>query len=89
MFVHVISYPSPATVLVPLLPPGHIVTFIRMHPNLVFLWHQGRNFRAITGDCKLATPINVGQETGLLSTRFLFHNFSVSDEPRSVIDDYL
>ena len=44
MLVNVISYPAPATVLVPLLPPGHTVAFIRTHPNLVFLWHQGRNF---------------------------------------------
>ena len=34
--------------------------FVRMHPNLVFLWQKGRNLQAmsITGDCQLATPIN-------------------------------
>ena len=37
-----------------------IVFVIRMHPNLVFLWQKGRNLQAmsITGDCRLATPIN-------------------------------
>lgn len=29
-----------------------------MHPNLVFLWHKGRSFWAITGDRWLAAPIN-------------------------------
>ena len=29
------------------------------HPNLVFLWHYGRNFQATRGDCKLAAPINL------------------------------
>ena len=29
------------------------VAFVRTHPNLVFLWHYGRNFRATTDDCKL------------------------------------
>ena len=52
-----------------------LFAFVRTHPNLVFLWHQGGNFRAITGDCKLAVPINVirgisaGRETELLSTK--------------------
>ena len=32
----------------------NIIVFVRTHPNLVFLWHKGKNFRAITGDCKLA-----------------------------------
>ena len=37
-----------------------LIAFVRTHPNLVFLWHQGRHFRAIgTGDRKLAAPINV------------------------------
>ena len=34
-----------------------LITFVIMHPDLVFLWHRGRNFQATTGDCKLATPI--------------------------------
>ena len=34
------------------------IAFVRAHSNLVFLWHKGRNFRAITGDCRLAAPIN-------------------------------
>jgi len=54
-----------------------LITFVRTHPNLVFLWHKGRNFRAITGDCKLAAPINfiraiLAGETGPLSNRFRF-----------------
>ena len=32
---------------------------------------------------------HLGQETGLLLTRFRFHNFSISDERGSVINDYL
>ena len=36
----------------------NIIAFVRAHPNLVFLWHKGRNFRAIAGDCKLAASIN-------------------------------
>ena len=37
-----------------------MIAFVRTHPNLVSLWHQGRLFRAIgTGDRKLAAPINV------------------------------
>ena len=35
-----------------------MIAFIRMHPNLVFLWHKGRNFRDVMGDCQLAIPIN-------------------------------
>ena len=44
------------------------------------LWHKGRNVWAITGDCKLAAPINFYQghldrETELLSTRFRFRKW--------------
>ena len=35
-----------------------MIAFIRMHPNLVFLWHKGRNFRDVMGDCQLAIPNN-------------------------------
>ena len=55
-----------------------MIVFIRMHPNLVFLWHKGRNFRDVMGDCQLTTPNNyfyqehLGQETGPLLTRFCF-----------------
>ena len=35
-----------------------LIVFIRMHPNLVFLWYKGRNFGAITGDYQLAAPVN-------------------------------
>ena len=35
-----------------------LIALVRPHPSLVFLWHKGRNFRAITGDCRLAAPIN-------------------------------
>ena len=34
-----------------------LIAFFRTHPNLVFLWHKGRNFRAITGDCRLTTLV--------------------------------
>jgi len=37
---------------------SQIVAFVRAHPNLVFLWHKGKNFQAIKGDCRLAPPIN-------------------------------
>ena len=58
--------------------------------NLVFLWHKGRNFRAITGDCRLDTPINFirGFSVGKLDS-FLLDFVSVSDERGSVITDYL
>ena len=50
-----------------------MIAFVRRHPILVFLWHKGRNFWAITCDCRLAAPINhLGQETELLSTQFCF-----------------
>ena len=54
-----------------------MIAFIRMHPNLVFLWHKGRNFRDVMGDCQLAIPNNfirsiLARETGLLLTRFCF-----------------
>ena len=49
------------------------IAFVGTHPNLVLLWYKGRNFRAITGDCRLAASINFirahlgrTQETGLL-----------------------
>ena len=34
-----------------------VIAFIKMHPNLVCMWHQGRTVLAITGDCKLAASI--------------------------------
>ena len=34
------------------------IAFVGTHPNLVLLWYKGRNFRAITGDCRLAASIN-------------------------------
>ena len=40
---------------------GVVFAFVRTHPNLVFLWHKGRNFRVTTGDCRLAAPINFFQ----------------------------
>ena len=36
----------------------HLIAFVRAQPNLVYLWHKGRNLRAITGDCRLVAPIN-------------------------------
>ena len=70
--------------------PSVFVTFVKTHPNLVFLWHKGRNFRAITGHCKLATPINFirGMPAGKLDS-FWFDFVSVSDKRGSVINDYL
>ena len=67
-----------------------IIAFVRTHPNLVFLWHKGRNFRAITGDCQLATNINFirGISAGKLDS-FRLDFVSVSDERGSVINDYL
>ena len=67
-----------------------IIAFVRTHPNLVFLWHKGRNFRAITDDCKLVALIDFirGTSAGKLdSSRLDF--VSVSDERGSVINDYL
>ena len=29
-----------------------IVVFVRTHPSLVFLWHKGKNFQGIKGDCR-------------------------------------
>ena len=55
-----------------------IIAFARRHPNLVFLWYKGRNFRAITGDCRSEPPLYIlsgasrPQEIGLLWTRFRF-----------------
>ena len=71
-----------------------LVAFVRTHPNLVFLWHYGRHFRAITGECRLTALNNFIRgtsvaETGLLSTRFRFRNFSVTDERGLVINDFL
>ena len=34
-----------------------VIAFIKMRPNLVCMWHQGRTVLAITGDCKLAASI--------------------------------
>ena len=61
-----------------------------MHPYLVFLWHKGRNFQAIRGDCRLATPIDLirGISAGKLDPSRL--NFvSVSDKHESIINDNL
>ena len=65
-----------------------MIAFVRTHPNLVF--RKGRNFRAITGDCRLATPINFirGISAGTLDS-FRLDFVSVSDERGSVIIDYL
>ena len=67
-----------------------LIAFVRTHPNLVFLWHKGRNFGAITDDCRLATPINFirGISAGKLDS-FPLDFVSVSDERGSVINDYL
>ena len=68
-----------------------IFAFVRTYPNLVFLWHKGRNFRAIiTGDCKLAAHIDFirGISAGKLDP-FRLDFVSVNDERGSVINDYL
>ena len=33
-----------------------IVEFVRTHPNLVFLWHWGRNFSSYHGRLKISRP---------------------------------
>ena len=35
-----------------------LIVFFRTHPNLLFLCYKGKTFQAITGNCRLATPIN-------------------------------
>ena len=67
-----------------------ILAFVRTHSNLVFLCQKGRNIRAITGDCKLAAPIDFirGISAGKLDP-FRLDFLSVSDERGSVINDYL
>ena len=68
--------------------------FVRTHPNLVFLWHKGRNFRVITGHCKLTDPINFIRDTPSVGKLDSFRLDFVSvkflrDERGSVITDYL
>ena len=69
---------------------SNIIVFVTTHPNLVFLWHKGRNFQAIAGDCKLAASIYFirGVSAGKLDF-FRLDVVSVSDERGSVINDYL
>ena len=43
-----------------------LIVFFTTHPNLLFLWHYGRNFQATTGDCKLAAPIKFIGATNFL-----------------------
>ena len=43
---------------------------------LVFLWHKGRNFRAITGDCRLAAPINFTRGISAAGNWTLLDSFS-------------
>ena len=71
-------------------PSDLIVAFVRTHPNKVFRWHKGRNFQAITGDCKLAAPINFirGISAGKLDS-FQLDFISISDKHGFVINDYL
>ena len=60
-------------------------TFDRTHTNLVFLWHQSRNFRPVMSDRKLATPNNFIR--GILAEKldsFRLDFVSVSDERGSV-----
>ena len=68
------------------------IAFVRTHPDLVFLGHQGRNFRSYQrkGDWKLAAPINFirGISARKLDS-FRLDFVSVSDERGSVISDYL
>ena len=69
---------------------GIFVFALRTQTSLVFLWHKGRNFRAITGYWRLAAPIDFirGISAGKLDT-FRLHFVSISDERGSVINDYL
>ena len=67
-----------------------VVCFVRTHRNLVFLWHKGRKFRAITGNCQLAVPINFIR--GISARKldcFRLDLVSISDEHASIISDYL
>ena len=70
--------------------PNKFIAFVRTHHNLVFLWHKGSEFRAITGDCRLAAPINFirGTLAGKLDS-FRLDFVCVSDGRGSVINDYL
>ena len=70
--------------------PNKFIAFVRTHHNLVFLWHKGSEIRAITGDCRLAAPINFirGILAGKLDS-FRLDFVCVSDERGSVINDYL
>ena len=62
--------------------------YYRVRQNAsVFLWHKGRNFRTITGDCKLAAPINFIR--GILAWKpdsFRLDFVSISDERGFVIN---
>ena len=59
-------------------------------PILVFLRYKARNFWGITGDCRLAAPIDFikGISAGKLNS-FQLDFVSVSDERGSVINDTL
>ena len=66
------------------------IAFVRTHPNLVLLWHKGRYFRAITGDCRLADPTDFIRGITARKMDFFRLDFvSVSDERGSVINNYL
>ena len=67
------------------------IAFVRAHPNLVALWHLGRNFRTNTGDCKLSALINFIRGISARKRDSFRPDFavSVSDERGSVISDYL
>ena len=71
----------------PITEGGAVITFVRTHPNLVLLWYKGRNFRPITGDCRLAASNNFirGISVGKLDS-FRLDFVSVSDERGSVIN---
>ena len=52
----------------------------------MFLWHEGRNFRAITGDCRLATPINFirGFSAGKLDSHMAASCYKQKQKQKSV-----
>ena len=68
-----------------------LIAFVRTHHDLVFLGYKGRNFPAVTGDCRLAAPINfirvisaAGKWTPLESFSFPLVSFSCRSHAREI-----
>ena len=75
---------------------ARLITFVNFSSSseriliLLFLWYKATNFRGIGGYCRLAAPTDFirGISPGKLDS-FRLVSSSVSDERRSVINDYL